>query len=70
MQYTDPLGVDRLKDHGVMWHPLIIHSALANSVEDISANIESALQRDYIPFNEMVGTKSGAVALFGGGPSL
>jgi hypothetical protein len=70
MKYTDPLGLDNLKDGNVAWHPLVTHSTLANSVEDISANIESALQRDYIPFNRLVGKKSGAVAIVGSGPSL
>lgn len=50
--------------------PLRIHSALANTVDDISRNIESALKRDYIPFNSLLGTKSGAVAIVGSGPSL
>ena len=52
------------------WLPLRLHSALANSADDISANIDSALQRDYIPFNALLGTKSGAVAIVGSGPSL
>ena len=52
------------------WLPLTLHSALANTVDDISANIESALKRDYIPFNTLLGTKSGAVAIVGSGPSL
>jgi hypothetical protein len=52
------------------WLPLTLHSSLANTVEDISANIESALKRDYIPFNEFYGKKSGAVAIVGSGPSL
>lgn len=52
------------------WLPLKIHSALANTADDISANIESALRRDYIPFNTLLGTKTGAVAIVGSGPSL
>ena len=55
---------------GGTWLPLLLHSALANSVEDIDRNIESALKRDYIPFNTLLGTKSGAVAIVGSGPSL
>ena len=34
------------------------------------ANVESALARDYIPFNDLIETKSGAVAVVGSGPSL
>jgi len=52
------------------WYPLVLHSALANTVDDISRNIESALKRDYIPFNSLLGKKSGAVAIVGSGPSL
>lgn len=70
MQYVDTLGVDQVGAAGTVWLPLIIHSALANTVEDISANIESALERDYIPFTELIGSKSGRVAVVGSGPSL
>ena len=70
MPYTDPLNLDREADAKVCWLPLVIHATLANSVEDISANIESALDRDYIPFNTLIGAKSGAVAIVGSGPSL
>src|SRR3990167_10404454 len=70
MQYSDPLTIDKATSPQVGWLPLIVHSALANTVDDISANIESALQRDYIPFNELIGTKSGAVAVVGSVPSL
>ena len=70
MKYADPLPMDRAGEVKVAWLPLVIHSALANSVEDISANIESALKRDYIPFNTLVGAKTGAVAIVGSGPSL
>lgn len=66
----NPLGIEHMGDADVIWHPLKIHSALANTVEDITGNIESALQRDYIPFNALIGTKSGAVAVVGSGPSL
>ena len=52
------------------WLRLKIHSSLANSVEDISANIESALARNLKAFNSLLGTKSGAVAIVGSGPSL
>lgn len=50
--------------------PLNITSALANTDEDIASNIDSALRRDYIPFNDLLGKKSGAVAIVGSGPSL
>jgi len=56
-------------DHPV-WLPLKIHSALANTDEDIARNIEHALGLDYIPFNDLMDTKSGAVAIVGSGPSL
>ena len=52
------------------WVPLFIKGILANTVEQIDANIEAALKRDYIPFNDIIGTKSGAVAIVGSGPSL
>lgn len=52
------------------WVPLFIKGILANTNEEIDANIEAALQRDYIPFNELIGKKSGAVAIVGSGPSL
>lgn len=59
-----------MKTGQAVWLPLHIEGVLANSVEDISANIVSAMRRDYIPFNVLVGTKSGAVAIVGSGPSL
>ena len=52
------------------WVPLFIKGIIANTDEEIRANIEAALERDYIPFNELIGTKSGAVAIVGSGPSL
>lgn len=64
------LSVDRQHDPNVGWLPLVVEGALANTVEDISRNIEYALGLDYIPFNELIGTKSGAVAIVGSGPSL
>ena len=70
MQYSDPFGVEKVGNPGTQWLPLKIHSAMANTVEDISANIESALDRDYTPFNELIGASSGAVAIVGSGPSL
>ena len=55
---------------GTAWFRLKLHSSLANKVEDIDANIESALTRDYIPFNKLIDEASGAVAVVGSGPSL
>ena len=68
--YRDTLGIERVGDADTKWMPLKISSALANSVEDISSNIESALKRDYIPFNDLIAAKRGAVAIIGSGPSL
>ena len=70
MNYTDPLPIERAGDPDTEWYPLKLHSALANTVEDISANIESNLERDYIPFNDLMGKSQGAVAIVGSGPSL
>ena len=55
---------------GQAWMPLDVTHALANTDEDIARNIEYALGLDYIPFNDVMGTKSGAVAVVGSGPSL
>ena len=52
------------------WLPLHIEGHLANTPEYVLANVGSALSRDYIPFNDMLGTQSGAVAIVGSGPSL
>ena len=52
------------------WLPLTMQGVLANSVEDISRNIEHALTLDYIPYGDLIGAKSGAVAIVGSGPSL
>lgn len=52
------------------WQPLHIKGVLANTADDIARNIEHALGLDYVPFNDLVGTKSGAVAIVGSGPSL
>ena len=64
------IGMDRQNDARLAWLPLTMQGVLANSVEDISRNIEHALGLDYIPFNDLIGTKSGAVAIVGSGPSL
>ncbi len=52
------------------WVELRVKSFLANTVEDIDRNIESALKRDYISYSDIVGTESGAVSVVGSGPSL
>jgi len=52
------------------WVPLLIKGIIANTDEEVRANIEAALKLDYIPFNKLIGTKSGAVAIVGSGPSL
>jgi len=52
------------------WVPLNLEPRLANTVEDIDRNIDSALQRTYIPFLELLGKKRGAVSIVGSGPSL
>lgn len=53
-----------------VWMPLHIDGQLANTPEHIRGNIESALARDYLPFNVLIHTKGGAVAVVGSGPSL
>lgn len=67
MQFLEPAEAEKFVHD---WLPLALHSALANTADDISANIKSALKRDYIPFNTLLDTKSGAVAIVGSGPSL
>jgi hypothetical protein len=52
------------------WRPLSVKGVLANTAEDIARNIEHAVGLDYIPFNALLSTKSGAVAIVGSGPSL
>ena len=52
------------------WMRLHIDGHLANTPDQIRGNVESALARDYIPFNDLINTKSGAVAVVGSGPSL
>ena len=64
------IGMDRLNDAKLAWLPLTMQGALANSCEDISRNIEHALGREYTPFTDLIGAKSGAVAIVGSGPSL
>jgi hypothetical protein len=67
---ADTPSMDKAPELKKAWVPLYTKGLLANSVEDIDANIESALQRDYTPFNDLIGKKSGAVAIVGSGPSL
>lgn len=52
------------------WMPLKLEISLANTSEQIDGNIESALQRSYVPFSELIGKERGAVAIVGSGPSL
>ena len=67
---SELIGMDRVGDTRLAWLPLTMQGVLANSCEDISRNIESALDRDYIPYADLIGEKSGAVAIVGSGPSL
>lgn len=67
---SELLGIDRLHDPNLAWMPLHMQGVLANSNEDISRNIEYALEQDYIPFPKLIGSKTGAVAVVGSGPSL
>ena len=52
------------------WMALRLENHLANTNEDIDRNIEYALTRKVRGFQELVGTKSGAVSIVGSGPSL
>lgn len=52
------------------WVPLFLKGIIANTDEEVRVNIEAALKLDYIPLNELIGKKSGAVAIVGSGPSL
>lgn len=63
-------NVDRQHEPGLGWVPLVMQGVLANSHDDIMRNINYALSQDYIPFNKLMHTKSGAVAIVGSGPSL
>lgn len=67
---SELFGIDRLHDPNVAWRPLYMQGVLANTDEDISRNIEYALKQDYIPFPKLIGSKTGAVAVVGSGPSL
>lgn len=52
------------------WIPLRCMPGLANTVEDITRNIESVLTRPYIGLQTILDTESGAVSVVGSGPSL
>ena len=52
------------------WVPLNMGHGLANSHEDINANLEYIMQRPYTGLPEILGTESGAVSVVGSGPSL
>ena len=54
----------------VPWVGLRLESHLANTTEQIDGNIEAVLESVYEPFNGLLTTKSGAVAIVGSGPSL
>jgi len=57
-------------DNGSKWVPLKCTPGLANTVEDISRNIEYVLTRPYVGLQTILGTESGAVSVVGSGPSL
>lgn len=67
---SELIGMDKVQDARLAWLPLTMQGVLANSTEDISRNIEHALGLDYIPYTDLIGSKSGAVAIVGSGPSL
>ena len=67
---TELIGIERQHDARLAWLPLTMKGVLANSEKDITRNIEHALGLDYIRFNDLLGSKSGAVAIVGSGPSL
>lgn len=54
----------------VPWVELRLESHIANTPEDVDANIEYALARKTIGFQEILNTESGAVSVVGSGPSL
>ena len=53
-----------------VWQELKLQSLLANTNEEIDANINSALDRKLPPFQTLMGKSDGAVAIVGNGPSL
>ena len=52
------------------WLPLEIGHGLANTHEDISRNIQSALDRNLPRYIDLVGKEKGTVSIVGSGPSL
>lgn len=52
------------------WLPLRIGHGLANTHEDISRNIQSALDRNLPRYTTLVGQEKGTVSIVGSGPSL
>lgn len=70
MRKIEDIGIERQNDPSLGWVPLEVRGNLANTDADIDRNIEHALGLDYIRFNELIGTKKGAVAVVGSGPSL
>ena len=70
MRQVEDIGIERVNDPTLGWLPLEVRGKLANTDEDIDRNIEHALTLDYIPFNDLLLKKSGAVAIVGSGPSL
>ena len=55
---------------GASWLPLKLVPSLANTDDDIARNIKHALGIEYLSFQQLLGTKTGAVAVVGSGPSL
>jgi len=52
------------------WMPLRLDMSLANTSEQIDANIRASLSRPYVPFTELIDKHSGTVSIVGSGPSL
>ena len=52
------------------WYRMHLHSHLANTVEDIDSNVESAISRGLMSVKEILGTQRGAASVVGSGPSL
>lgn len=52
------------------WLPLQTGHGLANTHEDISRNIQSALDRNLPRYTELVGKEKGTASIVGSGPSL
>ena len=63
-------GIETVGDPRFAWMPLQVKGILANPEAETSRSIEYALDQEYTPFMDLLGTKSGAVAIVGSGPSL